>query len=596
MAHGEEPSATPQLRTSPAMNPDSTTTIGSLIEDFELIADQAVPYGLLPPRLGHLSTSLPHWRDLGRCSRAELTELPGVGDSALNAIVCTAHRIITALTTTRHPDTAAGAAAKLLGYLDTSTRTILETRVIPLDPLPTGEVATTLGCAKASVSRRTRRAESKLARMLEHPEHQDVRRHAQCIADKLGPYLPAELAERELAGLGLTPGTDTAALLLHVAGPYHRHQRWVENTQVDGRRHIETAAARAVDNGGHAVRTDELVDVLIAEGMHPEAVATYLADTYPTMTLAGSSISYTATTTSAMAAAVLHAHQRCMTISEIHAAMSSGHATVGTLATVLSGKSLFARATRTAWALRQWELPEYTGISEAIGNHIDNHGGRSAISELVADVHRAFPDISERSIRTYLTTPQYITHDGYARRRTPEDPIRQPRPLHRARGVYLAGKQEVRIAMPITKDLQRGSGRSVAVAIAHAAGIGPGGSRTFTNRKHKPITIAWVSNAANNARVGSLRTHTEALRAGLGDTLIVAFNMSRSTYTIATLDTSAAPAEQLAQLTGRDTSDPENALAEALGNPARGIRDALRRRGDLYALELLAAATLAPTN
>ena len=146
------------------------------------------------------------------------------------------------------------------------------------------------------------------------------------------------------------------------------------------------------------------------------------------------------------------------------------------------------------------------------------------------------------------------------------------------------------------KDLQRGSGRSVAVAIAHAAGIGPGGSRTFTNRKHKPITIAWVSNAANNARVGSLRTHTEALRAGLGDTLIVAFNMSRWTYTIATLDTSAAPAEQLAQLTGRDTSDPENALAEALGNPARGIRDALRRRGDLYALELLAAATLAPTN
>ena len=198
----------------------SSRPLGELIEDFDGIADQLIPYSQLPPRLAAYSEVYPYWRDIGAHTSKSLTAQPGIGLSALTAIIDTARRAIRS-TTASHPDTtAAGAAAKLLDQLDAETRTILTTRVLPLDPKPTAQVAAMLGCAKASVSRGTRRAERKLVGLLAHPEHEALHRHAQRIAQRLGPYLPAQVAAAELAQTGQTLTCDTAALLLHTAGPY----------------------------------------------------------------------------------------------------------------------------------------------------------------------------------------------------------------------------------------------------------------------------------------------------------------------------------------------------------------------------------------
>ena len=218
---------------------DSSRPVGELIEDFDVIADQLIPYSQLPPRLAAYSEVYRYWRDIGAHSSKSLTAQPGIGLSALTAITDTARRAIRS-TTASHPDTAVGAATKLLDQLDTETRIILTTRVFPLDPTPTAQVAAILGCAKASVSRGTRRAERKLAGLLTHPEHEALHRHAQRIAQRLGPYLPAQVAAAELAQTGQTLTCDTAALLLHTAGPYRRHLHWLENTGTRGREHIDT--------------------------------------------------------------------------------------------------------------------------------------------------------------------------------------------------------------------------------------------------------------------------------------------------------------------------------------------------------------------
>lgn len=209
---------------------------------------------------------------------------------------------------------------------------------------------------------------------------------------------------------------------------------------------------------------------------------------------------------------------------------------------------------------------------------------------MLNDIQAAFPDISARSLQTYLATPRYITRDGYSRRRTATDPGPRQRPLHHARGVFRTNTQVIRLALPVTNDVQRGSGRSIAVAIARAAHIKVGSQQTFTNPEHKPIRIAWVTNASNNAHIGSLRTHAHDLGATLGDTLIIALNTHRRTYTIAKLDTTAPAAQQLAQLTGRDTSNPNAAMAAALDNPQPSAEDILRRRGDECVADLLEQA------
>lgn len=563
---------------------DTAQPLKDLIEDFAAIAGQPVPYGQLPPRLACYADEYPRWRDFGVQTCESLTAQPALGPSALNAIIAAARRAIQA-TVAGHPDSPAGAAAKLLDQIDPDTRTILTTRVIPLDPQPTGQVAAALGCAKASVTRRSRRAERQLAGLLEHPEHQTLHRHARLLAQQFGPYLPSELASREFARTSQDLHSDTAALLLHIAGPYRRHQHWLENARIRGRQHIETAAAQALTATAGVLRTADLTDLLLGAGMHPEAIDTYLEQTYLHCTIAGQRITHTANTTATMIAAVLHAHQRPLTLEEIHTDIGIP-ATSGSLATALSTRAEFVRASRTTWALRTWDLPQYSSINAAIGQYIDNHDGQAPTAQLLNDIQAAFPDISKRSLQAYLATPRYITRDGYSRRRTASDPGPRAQPLHRARGVYRTNAQVIRFALPVTKDLLRGSGRSIAVAIARAAHIKVGGQQTFTNREHKPITITWVT----DARIGSLRAHAHELGAILGDILIIALNTHRRTYTITKLDTAASAAQQLAQLTGRDTSNPKAALAAALDNPQPSAEHVLRRRGDERVIDLLEQA------
>ena len=150
---------------------DSSRPVGELIEDFDVIADQLIPYSQLPPRLAAYSEVYRYWRDIGAHSSKSLTAQPGIGLSALAAITDTARRAIRS-TTASHPDTAVGAAAKLIDQLDTETRIILTTRVFPLDPTPTAQVAAILGCAKASVSRGARRA-ARLAGTRQSPAADD---------------------------------------------------------------------------------------------------------------------------------------------------------------------------------------------------------------------------------------------------------------------------------------------------------------------------------------------------------------------------------------------------------------------------------------
>ena len=128
---------------------------------------------------------------------------------------------------------------------------------------------------------------------------------------------------------------------------------------------------------------------------------------------------------------------------------------------VLYDDPRFIRASKQTWALRRWGIDEYTGVFSEISARIDAAGGAISTKALVDDITAAFPDVAETSIRSYLSAPAFVVDKGMVRRRTETDGWPTVPPLNTARGAFHNGPNEIRVAVPVTFDLLRGSGQTL---------------------------------------------------------------------------------------------------------------------------------------
>ena len=96
-------------------------------------------------------------------------------------------------------------------------------------------------------------------------------------------------------------------------------------------------------------------------------------------------------------------------------------------------------------------------------------GGTATVSEVTADLLASYPDISETSIRTNLSTLRFITKGGVVWRRTKADGWPPVPPLRAVRGAFHNGMNVIRVAIPVTSELLRGSGQALHPAVAAAA-------------------------------------------------------------------------------------------------------------------------------
>ena len=194
----------------------------------------------------------------------------------------------------------------------------------------------------------------------------------------------------------------------------------------------------------------------------------------------------------------------------------------------LYGDDRFVRTTKLTWALRRWGLPEYTGVFAEITLRLKAHGKPVSTQAIIDDITATFPDVAEASVRSYLSAPGFIIKDGKVRRRTKRDGWPAVADLNTVRGVFRNGVEEIRFVVPVTADLLRGSGQTIAPALATALGVQPTQRRKFTGPL-ADLTLFWRESATNGATVGSLRGVTAALDAALDDTLVLIFNTADST-------------------------------------------------------------------
>ncbi len=563
------------------------TPISDLIDGFDDIADQAIPYGWLPGRARTFyGADFATWSDLADYTIASLVERPKGGLGTVRSILTVAREAVAVARSTPagEPADAATATRKLIDRLTAYDYTVLSTRRWPLRPTLTREVARQLGVAPVNVHRNHPRSYRRFTDLLADPAHAAVTDYAHDLRRRLGPLTDEQAAREALYDLGLDVDTDAGQMLLHLAGPYSPRGAWLE---VAGGLAAATAACETVLIEQGAPTTATLTGELVDLGIGAQAAAEFIGS-YPGLRRFGDKWVRWGPTIADKTEAALHLSGEPTPPAPLATTID---ATEESVRTALYADPRFTRATRLTWAVRQWGITEYTGLFSEIATRIKAARGRRLSTQaLVDEITAAFPDVSESSVRSFFSAPAFVVDKGMVRRRRKADGWPPTAPLNTVRGAYRNGDNELRVEMPVTADMLRGSGQVLTPAVAAALGVHPGQQRAFAGTPAN-INAVWQLSSLNGAGVGSLRGPALALGAELGDTIVMVFNQSAGAVEMMRIPADADPEQRLCALLGQQTADPVAGFARALGCQPEDVAALLSRRRDTALLALLDGRT-----
>lgn len=553
-----------------------------LVAGLDDVGELSIPYSRLPRRWSIYSEDWPRWTDVADQTPEALLLRPKLGVAAVGALIRAAQDAVRVSQSAVAAGTvgAEAAVARLVAALADYDRTLLSELAWNPEPPTQRALAERLGVHPVSVHRNLPRARARFAELLADPAYREVGEHADALRRQLGPYLPGAVVEEALLGLDVQPDSQTAQVLLHVAGPYMPRGQWVESTVGRGGRAEAEAALDAVFDREAAPRTDSLLQALTALGMPDGVASAYLESQVALRSFGDVSVRWSGDTTGNMAEAALHVLGAPATAETILATVGpDAGRSLATINGTLSEDNRFVRASRRSWGLSCWGITEYAGIAHAIGARIDAAGGSAKVTDVVDDLLATYPDIAESSIRTYLSAPGFITTAGVVRRRTEDDELPTVAPLNTVRGAFRNGDNEMRLLVRVTSELLRGSGQVIHTALATAVGVDPGQRRTFTS-PHGQITVFWPLTSTSGASIGSLRAQAVAVGATTADTLVLAFKLDDGSVEVSRMDPGGSASQWVEQLLGRPVPDPVAALASGLDCSPTEVAEVLRARGD----------------
>jgi hypothetical protein len=264
-----------------------------------------------------------------------------------------------------------------------------------------------------------------------------------------------------------------------------------------------------------------------------------------------------------------------------------------------------ARVTKNEWALRIWGVTEYTGVADKIAEEIGRQGGSASLSHLVETIATEF-DVAPSSVRAYAQAPRFVVESGIVRLRTNAEPFVVSAQIADAKGCFQVSPTSVSFCFKVDKDVQRGSGRSLPIAVAAFVGVFPDNKRQFrtiqTRRNETTnVVMTWSIDSIVGPSLGSTRALAIETRAIEGDLLRLQFDRVEGTVQAFRLTprelSEATPITRLSALTGILDLDELNAadrIAASIGVGTSELRSRLYRRGDGSLVELLPVASVDP--
>lgn len=488
------------------------------------------------------------------------------------------------------PNVAALIDAFLEEELSWRHRFVFEARVLKPQDGTLEEVGAQLEITRERVRQIEQAALRDALRALSSEKYRVLRWRSHTLRTMLGPLFPdghpavVETMERVL-GCELKPLY--RSFLLWAAGPYDlTNGLWgLERSRV--RKYLEVGILQATDEFG--VPEEALLAKVVEYGV-PEQFAAAVLSATPKLHKYRSRYFSRKPTIPDQCAMALDELGRPASIVEIAELIESDGKRRNLLVRVQSDER-FIRVSKDEYALRDWGLEEYSGITDAMAKLIAANGGSAHTDQLVREIPGAF-GVSPTSVRMYFDAPMFVVEGDTIRLRREDEGFKVDEQLPSRRGVFRFGHR-VTLLLDINKELMRGSGKPLASDIVQVLGAQPGIARIF-NGDGFDVGVHWPRTSWSGGSLGSMRAAIAAAGVKIGQQLRLTFDLDSSRVEsvgidLALLD-SMLPLNALRHLTGVDASTPEEAIAEvdsALGTSLIGPAALLRARGDAQAASLI---------
>ena len=461
----------------------------------------------------------------------------------------------------------------ILSVLSEKAQEIFVRKKLAWDTVRT--IANDLGVTDQAIRQSVQRSEAKLADALDSGAYRSLRWLVSDLRQSVGSAYPIDrLAEVD----ELAPwrwDTRRTGFLLWMAGPYIQRDAWLVTggTRVsDLKNHIA-----GLCDIKHAPTVGDIVSDLSSRGIVERAGRALVDDPDRFRIIDGHVFAWGKTIVD-KAVTVLSLLGRPATDQEILDNIGGDRA-LKTVRNRLLEDPFFVRTDRNHFALREWNLEEYSGISEEIAERIQRAGGVAVLEDVIHELLSTFT-VSESSIRQYAAAHRFVMRDGFIWLRTDEEiEIPESNPLNVA-GTYQPTPNRLRYVVEVTADTLRGSGRGLPRPIAVALGVTPGREQAYVSSDGKLLRLVWRMKAANGPHMGSLSCFCAREQVAVGDRLVLDFDTTGITVDVFVVTSAMSINEQVVRLTGIDDLDPQTALAKALGVHEGAVRDALRGRGE----------------
>ena len=278
--------------------------------------------------------------------------------------------------------------------------------------------------------------------------------------------------------------------------------------------------------------SDEAREALVAQGVVTPAVEVLLRQDPPGLRRFGDTYLPWGVSLTDKAVTILRWFQRPATAEEILQEIGQ-EASLRGFTDRLFGDDRFVRTSKATFALREWGLESYSGISSEIALRISRADGPVSVEALVEEFTTKF-GVAASSVRQYANAPRFVVENGHVRHRRPDEPVEMsPSDPEDDPNVERTPKGNLRYTIKVVPDTLRGSGRVMSKGLALALGARPGWylNYNYNSASETMVWVSWPVESPSGPAIGSVKALAESVGAELGDALVLEFDPGLHTVT-----------------------------------------------------------------
>ena len=459
---------------------------------------------------------------------------------------------------------------RALGGINDRSREILLKRILSFEDRTTlKRLGKHYGVSKERVRRVEKNALGSL-NQLKTIRYRPVFRRAQVVREQLGVGVPAkdrvvqDALDRSTKDIEDIPARFAQAVMLWLAGPYHRHRDWLlaEGNLEQSTR--ETLLDRCSDHG--VVTAVVVNETLTRSGFHERFHDDWMTSLGNFMPVEEGYI-HVIGNLPEKARMLLRYHNRPMSVEEM--AKMLGVTSIRSFRQrLISDPECWRINRKNEFVLARTEgYREYTGIADGILRELEAAGGQVPYAQLVEKLVRVH-GVRKKSVAAYVHTPLFRKDaDGVVTVSEASDRLVST-DIGNTAACYQDGDGTWYWRVQVKKHLVRGSGCSVPNAFAQEIGCNIG-DKIEVDTVTGPLTFSWTLTSLLGASIGSLRPALAFCEAEIGDFLFV-----QSTKPVMTfrrlgreaLDTAGTDLVRLALLLGCTDVESESAALAGIAS------------------------------